>query len=703
MIPITDTAANSLDRAASFAQVKFLRGKGFSSPGAFEGWDEWTHRGAHCTSIVLSAGIQPSRATIVVENIAEVRPIAHVLNPDWEKQIPMFSRVVLTVDKEIVFIGNRIGKPVEARGGLMFAYEDDRILLAHTPLRGAIYVADNAGVSSANYSTRFKPVFNPGGFCNMSELSDVPLFRRTATRLGYSKWTPYKALKYVRHYLLNVESYATNALGLDSNRMVWPEGNIPDWDAETEGMNADLPTVAATGQAVLMAMVRILEIGGTAALYLKYRPDYKSEICFAPRDSTAATGKKTISIPYTGTLDDVRIAQDFSGSDRGEKAATEVLIDGAVEEHEGALTFVPDNAATTTLCASATAADELAFLTLVGAETEITDARRAAINAARVKYPRVYRAFRLPTDATDGDAATVESFLTDSSYGTGRIMYPLFRAALRAQLTTDATSGEQYPVRVQVSNDAGGTYHDVASNDGLSLDDYGNIYLAGLTDDAAQYEMDLLYGGDTATATTTLYQMIWRGQAANDGAITTPLAHHVYWNTTTSRARRYNGATWENYERPVRLNIAFPVDMRTYAHEGVQWTGYDPNAIADRIDPTIRLQHYILSPDSYRLRKRIASVPYSGAGPYTDTLVDERAQATQSAKKRARDVCRIQDKIVAQLIGVRADIRAGDFLDYLKYISPGSPPTEGGKRTIMAMLAQVTYDFESQQTRLEPE
>jgi len=648
--------------APALPLVKFLVSKGLDSAVSHLGWEERMHSGAQVLDLTYFAEITPSRARILVLNSKGEAPVPFAFNTFRADKLPRFSRVQLSLYGETIFLGLLTAVHREASGALVLTYDDDRILLAGTPLRGG-YAMDvmNGGENIFWYSS-FAPIFNPKGASNLYRATESapPVFRRLANR-SLPGWTPALICEYLRYYLTTITPM--QGLGLQTAYLDWPEGSLTFPDAAGEGMNAEAPEIEARGQSVLKILCHALEIGGTREVTLSYRGDGISQIEFfsrqAPADEKAA---RTIYIQTAGEVaGNVLGAEDVEGTEEAEKLATEVLVDGAVKTTEMQLEY--DRGAPAAATIVPVAEQDADFLVVLAATTKGTDTRRAAIRAARQKYPLAFAAFRLVKDSNEAAAGAV--VLEAALGGIASVLHPITRAPMNEQLTKTNTDGIPYPLRAQIKSDlgSGAEWHDVTSNLGLFLDDEGNICLFGLSDDKAEQVFDLLYEGPT-------------GQ---------PI-----------KLENYDPGDEDTfpYYRPIRLNVALPQNARTTATAGIR-AGDDPNEISDRVDPGVRLQHYVLAPRSFRHETRVASQPYSGSGSMTDTPTDETGKATQHAKKRLKDIGRLGQQLPVTLIGCRTDLRAGTFVG--KVVLKDGAGADAGEIAVNAPLGQVVVDFSAAQ------
>jgi hypothetical protein len=353
---------------------------------------------------------------------------------------------------------------------------------------------------------------------------------------------------------------------------------------------------------------------------------------------------------------DLRGVEDFSGGEDAREAITEVLVEGAAPAVEAQFEWTTAPAAST-LVPAWSAEEEAAFRTLIAAAPNQPSERRQALRQARARFPRVFCAYKLPGDETEGDAAAVAALLG------GRTLFPLTRPPLPEQLQRlGGPRTPRFPIRVQVYSSAGAgdpEWRDVTANTGLLLDDEGLLWFCGLTDDAAQDPADLIYSGDLVREPEQVSL------------------------------------------RPLRVNFAVRLDDRTRARADLR-RGDDPCGLREALDPSVRLQHFVFSPESFRVERQAGSRPCPDAGPLTGVLCDEHAAAAEHARKRLKDRARPLRHAPWRLIGIRPEFRPGTFIERVE-LRGGDGRPAGDPYAVRAPVLRAVYDFPSQYTILEAE
>ena len=666
-----------------------------------------------------SAGIVPGKAFVSVRNLNAADENGHVtlqatgaLAPNCFK---FWSRIRITSNGSTIFIGSLMKRRDWIAGNAaIFEFWDDRWLLSKIPIRGAL-VYDNYD-ATVKFLPRYDCRTNPNGYKNCTRAGSLPgvsdgdvyvfseipeqgtqtlandatVGNDDSAAPGQSiYWTPERFLKYLRALALYAPpaAYAGSWANLDATKMLWTAASCQFQDGPMRRM---LPDLQFQGQRILGAIQKTLDVSGDYQLGCDYRAGGgQTALAFHIRDRALAPARRTIDLQRAGPASDVKTAFDGVAETDASELCTGVLVEGAPPSIESE--FVYTNGGGDTLVPVWSAAEQTGFLQIISTGKDLTGAdlpggssgslrnSKQALQAARLSFPKVYRAFQLKGGGLAGILSGV-----GGKYTNVPVLLD-FKTPLSEQLqpyyeTLGVRRGRvRVPVRIQVSSNASSTtYHDVTYNNGFRISDDGMLWFDGLTDDLAG--IDSIYD---------------------------------------SSLQGYTGGAAPAL-RKIKINCAIHHDTRVMAAIDLFRDGADPNSIRDQLDESLNgangpaLQHYILAADAYQQEHQVSSNPVlsgsfqtSDGGsppklvtlttPVTALIYDDSNQIKAHAARRQKDVARFKRTNTWKLPGIRLDFTAGDFID--KVVFRGA----NGEYKISAPLDHVTYDFRKQETVLRPE
>ena len=674
---------------------------------------------AEVLRIEHSGGIVPGKAFVSVRNLNAADENGHVTLQTAGAFAPncmkFWSRIRISANGSTIFIGSLVKRRDWISGNAaIFEFWDDRWLLSKIPIRGAL-VYDNFD-GSVKFLPRYSCRVNPHGYKNCMRAGSLPgvpdgdlyVFSELPEQgtqtlandgaVGNDDsagpgqaiyWTPERFLKYLRALALYTPpaAYLGSWANLDATKLQW---NAAACQFQDGPMRRMMPDLDFRGQRVLGALQRTLDVTGDYQLSCDYRAGGgQTAIAFYVRDRTLAPSRRSINLQRAGSASDIKTAFDGVAETDASELCTGVVVEGASPKIESE--FIYTNNPGDTLVPVWSAAEQSGFLQIIatgkdlagndlpgGSSGSLRNSRQA-LQAARLSFPKPYRAFQLKGAGLAGILAGV-----GNSYLNVPVLLD-FKTPLSEQLqpyfeSSGVKRGRvRVPVRIQVSASAASTvYHDVAYNNGFRISDDGIIWFDGLTDDLAGF--DSLYDGSLQNYTTGAAPAV----------------------------------------RKIKINCAIVHDTRIMAALDVFKDGVDPNGIRDQLDESLNgssgpaLQHYVLAPDSFQQEQQLASNPVlngsfaaSDGGsppklvtlntPITAVIYDDSAQIKAHAQRRHKDVARFRRSNTWKLPGIRLDFSAGDFID--KVVFQGA----SGEYKINAALELVTYDFRKQETVLRPE
>ena len=702
------------------------------------------------TAIEDSTGILPSRALLRLGSNQYDDEAPVTLNR-FDYGFKRGARIEIFHEDEILFLGNLLKRRDTDDGdGSTVVWEavDDRWLLSKIPLRGCLVYDPTDNV--VKFIPRYVPRTNPRGKWNCivvnvgSGIGHYPVFTWTSD-VGKSyespveafdplaavgeatAWTPRRFLQYLQLYATLDPARLSGTGGKswrslhNSRRLVWDTDSLQisgqDSQTQFDPLDRKMPDVAFRGEKVLGAIDKTLKAAGTHGLRIQYTAlsptSWRSRVQFYPKGYTGLRDdevrRKVIPLQRSGSPVDINTAFAFNMHEDADEIAEAVLVEGAPVQVETSITFTnptaSDYAATSDgLKPAWTRAQETAFLqginggagpgpgtyakypSVQGSTTldltadgggsparALAFARTEAAQALlRQCYPTVFRAFY-------ADSAQITAlFGLDAQY-LGVDEYPLLLTARQIydeqlQFALERVSGlfsgdsriqKNFPVRIEVWGAADSAYHDVAFTKGLQQDGNSLIWLDGLADPVSG-EPDSIIDGDL---------------------ITDPL------NVVLKK---------------IRMNVAMPMDHRVlgYAEVDNSVSELDPGLATDLGGPPL---DYIDSPDAYHEKHQFDSSPaafakfYAGENVVTTPLNrllppgSEQPHAEYAARRRL-DVSRFPKRQSSwQMIGIRPEFRAGDWIDKVKMVNAVDSESDFD---INAPIETVTYDFIDQRTVL---
>lgn len=740
----TEEVVVNAERTAVMPIVRFLSGGGAGL------------RGGQVLKIEDSAGITPSKAWISIRNTQldqNSYAVSLVDNDLAVNKLKMGSFVRITHDGEDLFVGAIVKRTDTGNDQIILECWDDRWLLAKIPVRGCLVY------DPANEDVIFVPRYicrtNPNGFNNCTLVEGVgdsdgriPVFTALAEAgtLGKSSdadeatgeanaeqgiaipWTPERFLQYLRlfsHFdpsaFDSKNYYKQDIRRLDSRLTTWLPGDVNFPGAE---MRKKMPDIIFQGMSLLGAIVKTLDVSGEYGLWMLPQ-DKKCRVCFYPRSLRQNDGGNQQDIPLqrSGPALDLNTAFDYSAFTDASETCTGVLVEGASPKMEAEFKYT-NTPAEDALIKAWSAAEETDYFAIIkgnntwasvlekpgdfggkrvlmdgtndaaGNPTPRIPARtNAAVTLARQHYPKVFRAMQLVANPT-----TIPMYHTimkgvDDAYENVPILN-ISRPPQLEQLQPYRDDGNdvrgwlRYPFRIQITGtDTDNVWHDVGPNNGLRVTADGLIWFDGLTD--------------------------------NDG-----LSDRIYTNQL-----RLNDITPVKLKK-IKINCAIPLDcrMKSTAFELFDGGTEDPNDIYDQLNEDLvnlagtgarsSLQHYVFAPDSYRQEEQINSYPAAhkeyknptggtnadgsdryDTAPLARVLHTDAVRIDGHAKRRFKDKVRFKKTQKWRMIGIRSEYRAGYYIGQVVFSGAGAT---GGYK-VGAPLGKVTWDFENQETVLEPE
>jgi len=666
------TVSSGAERAASTAILKLVQ----------DGAPHLAY--AEVLRVEDAAGLAPSKAFVSIRNLSAADEAAPnvTLNTDGALApgaLKLGTRGVILCSGETLFAGSLVRRRELGRDErLLLEFWDDRWLLSKIPVRGAL-VWDPID-AAIKFAPRYFCRPNAGGYRNCTLVPDggsgagrIPVFTAYA-ELGTqgaesdlssedapapgvaTYWTPKRMLQYLRYVATIYDPpafYAADFACLDSSRVLWPAAEF-----NPGVLDRKLPEIDFQGQTLLGALQKTLDVSGDYGLRLEPLASGQNVLSYYARTSETSGDARGVALTLqrSGAATDCRTAFDFSAESDASATVAGVLVEGGVARIESEFEYA--NSGGDTLVPAWSADEESAFKGLISAATN----KAYALRQARQNYPKVFRAFRIPGDAADVLTKLAGHGAVFQDAPTLKVARTPGAVQLEAQ---SESSGERrgllrVPVRIQVSENGGSSdFHDVTANSGFRASADGLIWFDGLTDDLAG--ADNLYTGSLS------------------------------YDPDHAALKR------------VRLNCALPHDVRVRSARDIFSSSLDPNAIAGELDATLAansLQHYIDAPDAFREEHQVASKPalvFDGA-PRERVRQTDAAQLAAHAERRLRDKARVARRSVWRLIGIRPEFRAGLYLREVRLV--------GGTLDafpVRAPLARVIYDFERQETIVEPE
>ncbi len=667
-----------------------------------------------------SAGIVPGKAFVSIRNLNAADENGHVTLQSTGALAPncfkFWSRIRITSNGSTIFIGSLMKRRDWIAGNAaIFEFWDDRWLLSKIPIRGAL-VYDNYD-NSVKFLPRYDCRTNPNGYKNCTRAGSLPgvadgdiyvfseipeqgtqtlandaaVGNDDSAAPGQSiYWTPERFLKYLRAlaFYAPPSPYAGNWAGLDATKVMWTAASCQFQDGPMRRM---MPDLQFQGQAMLGAIQKTLDVSGDYQLHCDYRAGGQTALAFHVRDRSLAPARRTINLQRTGAAADVKTAFDGVAETDASELCTGVIVEGAAPLIESEFSYT--NGGGDTLEPVWSAAEQTGFLQIIstgkdlagndlpgGSSGSLRNSKQA-LQAARLSFPKVYRAFQLK-----GGGLTAILSGAGGKYTNVPVLLD-FKTPLAEQLqpyfeSTGVRRGRvRVPVRIQVSaNSASTIYHDVTYHNGFRISDDGIIWFDGLTDDLAG--LDSIY--DQALQSYT-------------GGVAPPL-------------------------RKIKINCAIPHDTRLFSAIDIFRDGVDPNSIRDQINESMNgtygpaLQRYILAADAYQQEHQVASNPVlsgsfqtsdGGAPPKLVTLTtlitaviyDDSTQIKAHATRRHKDAARFKRSNTWKLPGIRLDFSIGDFIEKVSFRGAAA----SGEYKINAPLDHVTFDFRKQETVLRLE
>jgi hypothetical protein len=692
---------------------------------------------AQVTKYVDRAGAKPSECRVLVRNVEGEYDIAasvllRTTGPLSPSALPGYTRARLRSDGEtLAFLNLASRKDMGQACGVELVFKDDRWLLEHLPIRGASIAQ---GTADAVYSPLFSFHLNPKGMGNCVLVDQagldwkLPVFTDVARRNALAPaalndqvgkttfWTLQLAMRYL-WYCLNGASEAPweDLPYLDPDKIVWPKESLALFDSDTG--RKILPDLDLNGWSALAVLDKLLDVSGDYGLRV-YPGDDTSQLAFYPKrpgNLEAARRGHTLDLQREGAAQDLRTVYDFLAETDYSDAASNVVVEGAPFEIEAEFRYTQTSGTDTLEPAwdAAEAAEMKAIVAGDGTYASVlkdpgsTDTARTlvdghdaagkhpgdegydqttavpliyaktreAIQLAREHCPRAFRAYRLRYQNL---ATILEGYNSAFAAWSGQVLQR-YRAILEEQLQLMlTTAGEQtdtpYPVRIHVSVHNQYAYHQVLANAGLRVTADGTLWFDGLTDEQA--------GGDNIYSGSFLIDP--SACAVKDIRLNAVITHDVRVRKVLSLADSGDGAD------PNRIGAELD---DTVKHKGsgptkyILATGKEPSAVEQLGKSGYRVQHQVGSNPTQN--ERLATVPLPLSRVYRDDTADLEAHAA----RRFRDLAKLKKAQKWVLIGIRTDLRAGDWLHGIQFVGG-----DGGEAyAVNAPIAEVTYDFDGAQ------
>jgi hypothetical protein len=732
----------SVSSIAAISEMDAIPGiaKAISTDAAFEY--------AEVIRVEQSVGIDPGKAWIVIRNVASVDEAAGsiILNDGSvisEKTLKYYSRVRITARGDTVFVGSlyKRRENIQAQS-VTFEYWDDRYLLQKIPLRGALVYDSEA--ATVKWLTRYSPHFNPNGMRNCTQVGAAELgiagfsgsayvFTELAEQgdaatspyqlIGNESnrsagvalfWTPDRVCSYLRLFasidLSNDNPFHARAgqPRLDSTKLLWPEFTFSGSGDEDDFCKSKVGDMNFTGKTVLNAIVQALTVTGEYDLGVQYDGGEIPSL-IAVATSSLSANKKELTLQISGAASGMDKIYDGVVETNAADVCTGVAVDGQPPLIESEFQYTQaDSVHNITGDSSdhlfpAWTGDEEYFFMRIIVKGEDAFGRRiknsdgtllatystAALQMARITYPKVFRAFHLRGSnldtILDGVNGALQGFERITSFKAlwDRQLQPYFeeesgvnkvrRGRIRLDIRVQLTS-------VQASSN--GIYHDVPFNNGLRITDDGLIWFDGLTDDIG---IDNIYTG------------LLRNTALTDPAL---LSHSAY-----PKLKR------------IKLNAAIYHDTRVSNSEALGV--FNPHKVAAVLDESVLPSHgngegtllgYVLNPEGFREEHQVNSSPChtnaflvaNGGGndnaviglatPVNHVLHSDAEELRKYAKRKLKDMSKLKKSFKFDLIGIRPDILAGDYIQKV-LVTPS-----GAEFPVNGVADKVVHDFETQKT-----
>jgi len=678
-----------------------------------------------------STGITPGKAFISIRNVSSTDHASGLVCLDETgdlspKRLKFWSRIKIMSRGKCIFVGGLMRRRDNIGAqSLTLEYWDDRWLLARIPVRGCP-VYDKAA-STIKWLTGYEFRTNPNGMHNCTMVGNIPVFAELAeqgtegqspyqligrepnTSAGVAvAFTPARALNTLRY--LAITNLGVTHLGqaiLNTTKLQFP---VFAFSSTDELVNRKMPDMRLGGmRGVLGALERVLAVTGEYVLNVTYEDSGRCTLGVAATTDSAGN-KKTVYLQTSGAAENIQTAFDGVVESDASEAATSGLVEGQVSLHEGRFKFehanyISDVAATEAAMTASgdhifpawDSGEEFGFMEiLVNAKDRLGRAidglepqTQAALQLARICYPKVWRAFCVKGP----NLATILNGVNSTFVNMPRITS--FKQLWDSQLQPYYESREsgkisrgriRLDIRIEVTDlaatESDGVYHDVRFNSGLRVTDDGLVWFDGLTD-------------DIATATDdNIYTALLLGCTKNDPSHSTyPLL------------------------KKIRLNATIKHDTRVFNEYDI--TRYDPNGVAEELDDSVlpqgsagsdMLQEYALNEEGYREEHQVTSYPCNnnafkvtndtGTGladlstPVSKILHQDDSELRDAAKRLLKEKGRVEKSFRLDLIGIRFEFGAGDYIDDIVKQPSGSRYAVGGP------ASRLVFDFENQKTSL---
>ena len=735
-----------------------------------------TYANIVCTSITQKSGIEPSECILRDEINPTNQKGPTTLNAE-RKAYTFGTKVIVHYGNKIMFSGRLVKRQDSGQQDqVAWTAFDDRWLFRTIPIRGAFVRDLKTSDGILKWVGRFVartnpegswncigaqtphgllPVFSPfaeigGSYENPTKTFDGPVEDGVLTA-----WTPRRWLEY-----LWLVAHMDPSKELSGGETVVPENEILQWrslvnsninwkretitglrsvdygDVSIDPLDRKMPDVTFQGQALMLAIVKTLDIFGTHGMTFEYEAsgsnDTKSQVVFFAREKANQTSnasdpaqsqgsqdeeyddKSVIPLQRSGTVSDINTAFDYQLSQDATNVIGSVLVEGDNIIMETELEW-NGNEATSTFIPSWTTAEEAAFIAGIKGKvpsspatgrryakypstigdtdhanyTEIADglggrplARGSTMDAVKLLrqfFPRVFRAFWIKTENL---STAVKEGVDNKLKGLTLLDAP--RPPLPRQMqyalipalrdTTPSHRARDYlPVRVQVKSSTG-----LLANIFHDVTNINGLRVLGNGEiflDGLAEELD---GSDDI-------DKIYEGRLTSGPSI--------------------NAAVLEVKLKLIKINIAFPHDHRVvgyYEHPEGLWE-FDSQLASDLVGPPMM---YIDSPGSYHEVHQIGSKP----GPVDKFFKDdpdwtgqerylppgtERAYADDHARRKIALASQLLQESLWRVVGIRPSYYVGKWIEKVKMVSPLS---DEGDWLIEAPIESVTFDFLNNET-----
>lgn len=672
-----------------------------------------------------------------------------------EKTLQYFSRACVDVRGTTVFIGSLYVRDddIESKS-VTLEYWDDRWLLSKIPMRGCLVYDKKAQavkwltryvpiVNPGGYRNCTSAVIGGVSTFVFTELGEQGTEGQTPYDLVGQEpsmepgvalfWTPARFASYLRAFatIARTEYAGTQAL-LNTGKLLWPEfgftANSPSEPLRNDFATHRMTETSFQGQYVLGALVKTLEdICAEYTLGVGFK-NAQSELQLV---SCTALNKLTVTLPIqtSGPVSDIKSMFRGVMKTNASEWCGGQLVEGSPPLVEGRFEFIPkngagavvgsvremttDDIADVALYPEWTADEETKFMRIItmgvspdGSRLKYSDGTEIPTHSvdlmqiARNSYPKPWRCFSLRGAALgailNGVARSIPQ--TGTSFG-GMPRITSFKALRAMQLQPYfetnvagkvARGRIRLDMRIETQNAAangGGVYHDVLFNNGLRIDDDGLIWFDGLTDDIGE-TLDRIYTGDLRNPSLT--------------------------DPDDTRDVNYPKL------KKIRLNATIACDFRVYASASI--VDYDPHNVKDRIAPDVvvgcgevaanaaatgRLLSYVHNPEGFREEHQVASYPCEPAAfqvtnddgtglqnlvtPVNKILHSDATELAAYAKRKLKDKARLIRSFRFDMIGVRPEFMAGQFVEKVQ------KQPSGEEYPVNGVADRVIYYFESPQ------